>query len=209
LVGELKKKVHWRISLVNHRYYPLYKEESYKPAICVESFFSQEEIDCLLSDISKLQLRPALIGSSSEVHNDVRRSNVSFLQDPSSDWLYERLSQAVKHANGINFNKTLYGLELLQYTEYDSSYAGFYGPHVDETKSYTGMRRSLSFSLQLSHPDTYTGGEVLAYNGDTTFEFNKAYGSITFFDSGLMHEVLPIKTGIRKSLVGWVLGPRV
>jgi PKHD-type hydroxylase len=80
---------------------------------------------------------------------------------------------------------------------------------VDETKSYTGLRRSLSFSMQLSEPDTYTGGEVMIYNGDVTFESNKTFGSITFFDSALMHEVLPVKTGIRKSLVGWVLGARV
>jgi len=33
--------------------------------------------------------------------------------------------------NATNFNKILYGIEPLQYAEYDSKYSGFYGVHPD------------------------------------------------------------------------------
>ena len=33
-------------------------------------------------------------------------------------------------------------------------------------------------------------------------------GSGLFFQSSYFHRVLPVKTGLRKSLVGWVLGPK-
>jgi PKHD-type hydroxylase len=205
--------------LVKHNYYPLYKEENYKHVICVESFFSKEELLEIHKQLQNVNVTAAVVGSQ-KVETDeqfeelrknslsVRKSNVSFL-DFSWDWLYLKLSEAVLYANSINYNKTLYGMEPLQYTEYDSKYKGFYGPHIDETRSYTGLKRSLSFSMQLSEPDSYEGGDVVIYNGETSFHSNRSYGSITFFDSNLMHEVMPVTSGFRKSLVGWVLGPRV
>lgn len=194
--------------MVNHSYYPLFNEEDYKQVLCVESFFSKEEIERLLAGLQTLATVDAKVGTET-VEHAYRNSKVSFLTDNSWSWLYSKLASAVRQANSSNYNKQLCGIEFLQYTEYDESYSGFYTAHVDETKTYTGLRRSLSFSMQLSHPETYTGGEVVIYNGDQTFESNKQFGSITFFDSSLMHEVLPVTSGKRKSLVGWVLGPRV
>jgi PKHD-type hydroxylase len=206
--------------LVNHRYYPLLKEENYNPAVCVESFFSEEEMVRLNMQLETVSVSAAIVGSHNikdDKHFEelrlsslsIRKSNVSFLDFSSWGWLYDKLSQAVMHVNSTNYNKMLYGIEALQYSEYDSSYSGFYGPHIDDTVVYSGLRRSLSFSLQLSNPESYTGGTLAIYNNNTTYESNKAYGSITFFDSGMMHEVLPVTSGFRKSLVGWVLGPRV
>jgi PKHD-type hydroxylase len=36
----------------------------------------------------------------------------------------------------------------------------------------------------------------------------KQRGAIIFFDSRTPHRVRKIKSGMRKSLVGWVVGPR-
>jgi PKHD-type hydroxylase len=61
----------------------------------------------------------------------------------------------------------------------------------------------------MSSPEDYEGGELLIYDGNTTYTANKKYGSITFFDSRMLHEVTPVTSGFRKSIVGWILGPRV
>ena len=69
--------------------------------------------------------------------------------------------------------------------------------------------RKLSFSLQLSDPDQYTGGELefIDNSGKTMFA-PKQRGTMVVFDSRLKHRVRRVKSGLRKSIVGWVVGPR-
>ena len=69
--------------------------------------------------------------------------------------------------------------------------------------------RKLSFTLQLSHPDEYEGGniEFKGLDGDKYIAPRKR-GSIILFDSRINHRVCEIIKGERKSIVGWVLGPR-
>jgi PKHD-type hydroxylase len=203
--------------LVNQFYYPLFKNEI-QPVLTVENLFSEEEMDKLLDQLSKITATAAIVGSEkpiSEKHyeeiriktHEIRKSNVSFLEDAEFDWLYDKLIVAVNHVNTTNYHKHLYGIEPLQYTEYDSEYSGFYGPHVDDVDSINGLKRTLSFTMQLS--EGYSGGELLVYHNGNTITGDKTKGSITFFDSSLVHEVKPLTSGFRKSLVGWVLGPRV
>ena len=54
----------------------------------------------------------------------------------------------------------------------------------------------------------YDGGEVLLYNTlSDSITLSRALGSISFFPSYTIHEVLPVTRGTRYSLVGWVYGP--
>ena len=80
--------------------------------------------------------------------------------------------------------------------------------------------RKLSFSIQLSDPEDYEGGElefkVNKYGSekrgdfalDETFFAPNKKGTIIIFDSRVKHRVCEVKSGVRKSLVGWVVGPR-
>ena len=69
--------------------------------------------------------------------------------------------------------------------------------------------RKLSFSLQLSDPDDYEGGNVqlLAEDGSSYIAPRKR-GTIVLFDSRTQHRVLKVTKGTRKSIVGWVVGKR-
>jgi PKHD-type hydroxylase len=69
--------------------------------------------------------------------------------------------------------------------------------------------RKLSFTLQLSDPEDYEGGQVqfLDENGRTYFA-PKRKGTLVLFDSRTQHRVLKVTKGLRKSIVGWVVGPR-
>ena len=69
--------------------------------------------------------------------------------------------------------------------------------------------RKLSFSLQLSDPKDYRGGEVEFYDSANKRYFApKQRGTLIVFDSRLKHRVRTVKSGLRKSIVGWVVGPR-
>jgi PKHD-type hydroxylase len=70
--------------------------------------------------------------------------------------------------------------------------------------------RKISFSIQLSDPKEYTGGDLKFFLLDNKYKIcPKERGSITFFPSNLFHEVTPITCGKRYSLVSWISGPNL
>ena len=69
--------------------------------------------------------------------------------------------------------------------------------------------RKLSFTLQLSSGNDYTGGDVEFKNIDgSSFLAPRNRGCMIVFDSRVGHRVCEITSGTRKSLVGWIVGPR-
>jgi PKHD-type hydroxylase len=142
--------------------------------------------------------------------NTRRRSDVVWIREPG---LLSAALEIAKVANkdaGWDFDLDV--VEPLQYTEYSPS--DEYGWHTDQAEApYPDMRvRKVSFSVFLN--DDFEGGqfdlEVYGPNVEQralTFEKLKP-GTALFFQSHLWHRVRPITSGLRKSLVGWVLGTR-
>ena len=170
----------------------------------------------------------------SKLHGDavdkvIRDSKNAWI--PTSHWIGGFLWHYIQRANRENFLYDLTAIdgENMQYTQYGSGQ--FYDWHIDagidtvykpEQIIGSGSNnaadfltvqgeyvRKLSFSLQLSDPEDYTGGEVqFMDNSRKSFFAPKQKGTIILFDSRTPHRVRKIKSGLRKSLVGWVVGPR-
>ena len=69
--------------------------------------------------------------------------------------------------------------------------------------------RKLSFAMQLSYNDDYEGGNVqLMDEAGNAYVVPRQRGCIVLFDSRTQHRVLKVTKGVRKSLVGWTVGPR-
>ena len=148
------------------------------------------------------------LNDEGKVIKDRRDSNVCFI--PPFSWLVGFCYHYILHANSTNYNFDLHGFDhnQMQYTEYGPGQ--FYNWHMDEDKStYKEEVRKLSFTLQLSDPDEYEGGEFQLLNWqDKLYCAPKEKGTIIIFDSLSKHRVTKVKSGMRKSLVGWVTGPR-
>lgn len=189
--------------------------------MCVDGFITEEDLTKIFDQLKSVQTSAALVGKSEAKTQEefeqerlrahyIRKSNISFIHGDEWNWLYDKLCDAVNYVNANNYSKVLYGITPLQYSEYDSKYNGFYGPHIDSTNDIKdALHRSLSFSIQLVDGDTYEGGDLNVYSNNITYTANRKLGMITFFDSNCLHEVTPVTSGFRKSLVGWVVGPRV
>ena len=165
------------------------------------------------------------------LNKDKRDSQNAWI--PSHHWVGGFLWHYVERANRENF---LYDLkcidgESMQYTRYEEGQ--FYNWHNDSglpthyKPQSVGNRnngqeniqdfinenceqvRKLSFVLQLSDPDDYEGGnlQLLDENGNPYVAPRKR-GTVILFDSRTMHRVLKVRSGTRKSIVGWVVGPR-
>jgi len=141
---------------------------------------------------------------------EVRNSDVCFFKTYKAENspLFSKLTEVLVDANQSFFGYDISDIEAAQFSTYSSEYEGFYTKHIDTlmNSSATGVRK-LSFSVQLSSPDSYKGGDLLLYTDATPAVAPKEIGSVIIFPSFTLHEVTPVTEGIRYSLVGWVTGP--
>jgi len=105
--------------------------------------------------------------------------------------------------------------EALQLTRYNSSAKEHYAMHTDCCPLEANFHRKLSFSIMLSDPEDYEGGDFVYYSdrekpislkNDRPDKIQK--GQILAFPSFIVHGVTPVTKGVRYSLVGWCSGPR-
>lgn len=78
-----------------------------------------------------------------------------------------------------------------------------YGAHVD-APYIGGVRTDLSFTLFLSAPDTYDGGELVIDNVGHEDKIKGMAGSVILYPSSNLHQVKEVTSGDRLAVVGWV-----
>ena len=189
-----------------------------------------EVIDILENDIKKFDtsIQPSLlVGDFSNTH--IRSSQNTWIN--TSHWIGGWLWYYVSKINNANFLYDITDIDngTLQYTHYkegqfyswhsDTALDTYHKPQVrfastvsrgQEEMIQTGEYvRKLSFTLQLSDPTDYRGGEVEFLDSEgQRFLAPKQRGTMIVFDSRTRHRVRKVKEGLRKSIVGWVVGPR-
>jgi len=78
-----------------------------------------------------------------------------------------------------------------------------YGLHVDDALM-DGRRTDLSFTLFLTDPDAYEGGELEIEAQGGNLSVKEAAGSVFVYPSTTLHRVAPVTSGERLAVVGWV-----
>ena len=150
---------------------------------------------------------------------------------PASHWITGWIWYYVQRINRENFCYDLTDIDggSIQYTVYnegqyynahaDTDLGSYYKPEEipsertncrnDQTLIMGEYVRKLSFTLQLTDQTEYRGGEVEFFDIDGKPHMApKQKGTIIVFDSRVKHRVREVKSGTRKSLVGWCVGPR-
>jgi PKHD-type hydroxylase len=77
-----------------------------------------------------------------------------------------------------------------------------YGSHVDDALMQ-GMRTDVSFTLFLSDPESYAGGELVIESASGEDAVKLAAGSLVVYPSTTLHHVSPVTRGERLAAVGW------
>lgn len=187
-------------------------------------------IDILEKDIEKFDDRQddsRVMGN--EVVPRIRHSKNAWI--PTDHWIGGWIWYYIQKANRENFLYDLYDIDggSIQYTHYgtgdyytwhnDGDISTAFKPSLipgsginlssEQTFAEGECVRKLSFSLQLSEPTDYRGGEVEFVDSRGSRYFApKQRGTLIIFDSRVKHRVRTVKSGLRKSIVGWVVGPR-
>ena len=182
-------------------------------AVWYHTKLPQNLTDIILNDINDLKTEEFLIDSKvgiGTVDVNIRNSKHSWISK--NYWIAGFLWYYIMLANRENFlyDITEYQVDM-QYTKYEKG--SYYTWHTDQDirtiYNSDDEVRKLSFSLQLSDENEYTGGEIEFKDVmGNTFSAPKNRGCLIIFDSRTEHRVCTVKSGNRKSLVGWVKGPR-
>ena len=153
-------------------------------------------------------LAPAKFIATGEGDKDpkVRVTEIAWIDTRTNGDLYNALSRAINKANHEYFDFHLTYLETLQYSVYPPG--GHYKCHTDAAlKGPNCDSRKLSFSVGLNDPEEYEDGELEIWTGGDNKLVKLEKFEMVLFPSWIPHQVHPVKTGTRKSLVGWVHGP--
>ncbi len=78
-----------------------------------------------------------------------------------------------------------------------------YGMHVDNAYMSSG-RSDLSFTLFLSGPESYSGGELCIQTFQNKKKFKLKPGEIVIYPSTSLHSVEPVTQGQRLVCIGWI-----
>ena len=191
----------------------------------------EDVVDIIEKDLSEKfdsQMQDSRLHGDS-LNKDKRNSQNAWI--PTNHWCAGFLWHYIMRANRENFMYDLRNIdgESMQYTRYgegmfydwhnDSGLATHYKPvsvgnrtegrQQDFVNENLELVRKLSFALQLSSPDDYEGGNVVLLDeGGKKYIVPRQRGTVVLFDSRTQHRVNKVKSGVRKSIVGWVVGPR-
>jgi len=185
-------------------------------------------IDIIEDDIQKFDKNfqdATLMGNI--IDKEKRNSKTAWI--PTTHWLGGFLWHYIQKANRENFLYDLTNIdnETIQYTKYsageyykwhtDCSLPSYYLPQnaggIDRREDFINQNaeviRKLSFVLQISNHDDYEGGNLQIMQDDgKSYIAPRQRGTLILFDSRSQHRAQKVISGTRKSIVGWVLGPR-
>ena len=173
--------------------------------------FRVQELDALVRLGDGLALEKAELSSGGAGYENLRSTQVAWVpRSPETENLYRRMEELVLQINARYFRFDLSGLAMFQY----ALYGGLQGGHFDWHKDYgrdpadpLQEPRKLTISLQLSEASDYEGCDLQIRAGNQIDTAPRARGTLIAFPANVLHQVTAIRSGLRRSLVVWAVGP--
>jgi PKHD-type hydroxylase len=166
--------------------------------ITIENFISEEQCEKLLKQIGKVSFESGLKTAGLMAINVKRNLQLDLvgakkITDEVRNWIATdpRVVEAA-------FPKQV-GTVLINRYDVDMEY----GVHTDAA-FMNGIRNDLSFTLFLSKPSDYEGGELVLHYPHQMVSYKPAKGSVVFYPTGVMHKVEKVTRGSRVACVGWI-----
>ena len=169
------------------------------------SAFTNKQIHKIIECALRQPVQKVNIFSTEKPMEVIRSSSIRWLSD---EWIKKMLWEYVKKANNNAFKVDVENHAEIQFTEYTAEQSDQYDWHHDvHWNGQTDFDRKISITLQLSDPKEYEGGDFEFDEINTNADF-KTKGTLLIFPSYLRHRVLPVTSGVRRSLVAWFWGTK-
>lgn len=153
----------------------------------------------LITD-EELRYINTLCNNTLDVKKNDRQYSVYTLNEYDKNIFFEKILKWVESTAEIklhSYDSNLYDSYLINYDTGD-----FFSKHKDSDYLKNGVVRKFVVGFHLY--SDYTGGDFILYDDTHQTNILNTAGVVYLFDSDIEHEVLPIETGIRKSIVMFI-----
>lgn len=170
--------------------------------VCIPELLMADEVARITGDLAQAKFVPG--ETTAGWHAKLVKQNEQAAQQPA----LEALKAIIHRALGRNALFQAVACPRVVHSILFSRYgAGMgYGRHTDNALmgGANYLRSDLSFTVFLSEPDTYEGGELVIEAADDERSYKLAAGSAIVYPSTTLHRVDPVVQGDRVVAVGWV-----
>jgi PKHD-type hydroxylase len=195
-----------------------------------QPILSAEDCDELISFFrsnEKYQTGGTVMSNFEQVQNEkrvVKVLTVNQIRDDQSGLiklfdtpLFSKLLHYIDEVNQQFYRFDVQNISQVEIAQYSSTNSGHYDAHIDNNVIESLLDcRKLSFSVLLSEPSEFSGGELkFEFCGNTFSGSNEDLngkklrrGDVLVFPSFLTHQVTPVTFGNRYVMFGWINGPR-
>ena len=170
------------------------------------NFIDPEVCADLVADAKRSSAVPAKVTKAQgRVDLEMRRTSRLFVSAEKEQQI-NRYLQELKPQLETHFQITLPGVESFQFLLYREG--DFYKRHADkndrpDTPAYIKARQVSIVIFMDDETVSYTGGTLAIWNLEGPIRVQGETGKVVAFRSELMHEVEPVESGERYSIVSW------
>lgn len=167
--------------------------------ICISHSISEADLASIISLINDENNQDGALTAgydAQKIKNNIQQFSgeaLAYAQNIVTDF-FNRSAIIQNYAFPIKYS----ALRLIRYQ------AGmYYGKHCDNVIQ-NNMRTDISFTIFLSDPKDYEGGDLRIYNYNNFQDIKLEAGSMVLYPSHSLHEITPVTAGERLVLVGWI-----
>tara|TARA_B100001964_G_scaffold239674_1_gene307758 strand:- start:222 stop:884 length:663 start_codon:yes stop_codon:yes gene_type:complete len=169
------------------------------------TFFEAKQCDTIIDSlVEELWMSGEVVGGG--LDKKLRNVEQQIMPINKDGWPLTRVLQLVKQANNARFKFDISGfldVDAPMIMKYEKG--NHYDWHIDAGNSVP--HRKLSFTIQLSDPKDYVGGDIEFIGTTVNKEALRQKGTCVIFPSFLPHRINKVTKGTRYVIVGWVHGP--
>ena len=168
--------------------------------LTLANILNEDELSRLHTHLEKLDWRDGARTAGGRARA-VKQNQQADLSSKPGQGLHDFLAEAIKTSSVLQTAARPKKWSRLLVSRTQDN--GGYGNHVDNALM-NDLRTDLSFTLFLSDPGDYDGGELVIDLAGGEQSVKPAAGDMVLYPSGAIHRVEPVTRGVRLAVVGWI-----
>lgn len=172
--------------------------------LTINAIDDETKLSHLRERIGRLEWRDGR-ATAGKVASAVKRNEQAIVSDARGKALQEELLPFIKDNPVVKAAARPKRFTSLMISK--TGVGGHYGAHVDNAIMGSGkarLRTDISFTLFLTPPDEYEGGELVVHAAGLNSRIKGEAGQLVLYPSTSIHEVRPVTNGERIVCVGWI-----